>query len=73
MIEGEGVLTRGLEYRPGGILFPIVGPYGVITQGFLYNVDESWALGWSYGTVSWTASFMSSFHVTLTTSWTLSF
>jgi hypothetical protein len=70
MIKGEGLVTSGLEYRPGNNLFPIVGPYGVITKGFVYNVDESWSFGWSYGSVSWTGSFVSSFHVTLLTGWT---
>lgn len=81
MIQGEGLLTKGLEYRPGGVLFPIVGPYGVLTQGFIYNVQESWAYGFSFVSVSWTQGFApepsvswtASFQPEPTVSWTLAF
>lgn len=66
MIKGEGLENFGLEYRLSSGNYPVIGPYGVLTKGFVYNRSEEWSPNINVVSTSWTALIG-----TTTTSWTL--
>lgn len=70
VINSFGLEARGL-FKPindiqGTQL--VVGPYGLMTYGLAFRVDEQWAIGFSSVSTAWTNSFSLP-----STSWTLAF
>lgn len=57
LVKGEGLETRGFEYRLGTNSLPVVSALGLLTRGFVWNVADIWSPYPRPAGASWVNSF----------------
>lgn len=68
MIQGSGLEMFGFERTIANtyIQQSVLGVFGLLTMGFVYNVNEQWAPSFTLPKTAWTGISM----ITTSTTWT---